>query len=463
MLYFFLKPLVKLILFIYLKQVEVRHPENIPEKGPAILAINHPNNLLDTLIVSSKFKPRIHFLATGRLFKNPLLGAFLRKVGLIPVYRREDSPNHREANKKTFEACYRALEEGKILGIYPEGTTHADWQVKRIKTGTARILLEAEKRNDFRLGVKLVPVGLNFASRRKFRTSVTINVGKPVETEEFFPRYARGDYGAVEQLTDRLQKAIENEVKHLGESALQQFINELEAFYKDDLICELQSAKHLSKDEVDNFRLSKKLIGGVEFYAHHHPEVITHIWDRIEGYFRKLRHLHLKDVQIRKEVDRHIKPLRYLRIGFVGLLGLPLFLYGLVNNYPANFLPARLSHRKARKETDVATIRLLIGSLTFPAFYALQTTLVFNYFGMVPAIGYFISLPFSGFFVLTFRNFYRRYIQNVRLGLLLMKNRQAVERLKKERAAIVAELNLLREQYLFMERKEKAVKEALPL
>ena len=142
---------------IYLKRVEIRNPENVPVKGPAILAINHPNNLLDTLIVAGSFKLRIHFLATGALFKNFFIATFLRNSGLIPVYRPEDSSNHQDKNKKTFHECYSALERGEILGIYPEGTTHADWQVKKVKTGTARILLEAEKCNNFQLGVKLIP------------------------------------------------------------------------------------------------------------------------------------------------------------------------------------------------------------------------------------------------------------------------------------------------------------------
>ncbi len=443
--------------------MEIRNPENVPIKGPAILAINHPNNLLDTLIVAGSFKLRIHFLATGALFKNFLVATFLKNAGLIPIYRPEDSSNHQDKNKKTFHECYSALEHEKILGIYPEGTTHADWQVKKIKTGTARILLEAEKQNNFQLGVQLIPIGLNFSSRKKFRTSVTVSVGKPVPTEPHFDKHKKGEFSAVENLTQDLQKAIEKEVKHLEQSTLQEFIGKLEFFYQEEMISILHQEKQILKSEIDKFRLSKKLIDGVEFYAQRQPEVITYIWDKIENYHKKLKRARLNDKQIRREVDKNIKPIRYLRIGFTGLLGLPLFLYGLLNNYVANFFPARLSRRLAGKETDVATIRVVSGIISFSLFYSLQTFLVFYYFGPLIALIYFISLPFSGFFVLIYRKFYRRYFENVRFGFLISKHQKYVDRLKSERLGISEELNRLSEQFLFMEKKQKESVKIMPI
>ena len=448
---------------IYLKRVEIRNPENVPVKGPVILAINHPNNLLDTLIVAGSFKLRIHFLATGALFKNFFVAAFLKNAGLIPVYRPEDSSNHQDKNKKTFHECYSALEREKILGIYPEGTTHADWQVKKIKTGTARILLEAEKQNDFQLGVKLIPVGLNFSSRKKFRTSVIVSVGKPVSASPYFEKHKKGDFSAVKNLTGDLQRAIEKEVKHLEQSTLQEFIGKLELFYQEDLISILHQEKQILESEIDKFRLSKKLIDCVEFYAKRQPELITYIWDKIENYHKKLKRARLNDKQIRREVDKNIKPIRYLRIGFTGLLGLPAFLYGLLNNYVANFFPARLSRWMAGKETDVATIRVVSGIISHSLFYSVQTFLVYFFFGPLIALIYFISLPFSGFFVLIYRKFYKRYFENVRFGFLISKHKKYVDHLKSERLAIIEELNKLGEQFLVMDKKQKKSVKIMPI
>ncbi|KAA3615381.1 MAG: hypothetical protein DWQ05_13575 [Calditrichaeota bacterium] len=463
MFYYFLKLFIKVTLSFYLKQIKVRNPERIPGAGPVIFAINHPNNLLDTLIVAGHFKPRIYFLGTGALFRNGLAKAFLLRAGIIPVYRPEDSDEYKGKNKETFQACYDALDQKKMLGIYPEGTTHADWQVKKIKTGAARILLEAEKRNNYEAGVKLIPIGLNFSSRKKFRTSVIVSVGEPLATQPYFAGYDSGDFTAVEQLTADLQAAMEAEVKHLSEASFQEFVGKLDFFYREDAINSLTAGKQIEKTEIDKLRLSKKLIEGVEYYAKKQPEVINSVWDKIEAYHQKLKKVHLRDQQIRRDVDKNITPLRYLRIGFTGLLGLPIFIYGLINNYIPNFFPARLSQWIANKETDIATIRVVSGILAFPLFYVLQSYLIYFLFGTVIALAYFISLPFSGLFVLSFRKFYKRYIENVRLGFLLLKHRSFVDRLKSQRAAIITEINTLSEDYLFLKKKQSKTTEIMPI
>ncbi len=463
MFYHILKVFIKVTLSFYLKRINVRHAENIPVEGPVIFAINHPNNLLDTLIVAGKFKPRIYFLGTGALFRNRLASLFLTSAGIIPVYRQEDSSEYKGKNRETFRACYETLEQRRMLGIYPEGTTHADWQVKKIKTGAARILLETEKRNAYKLGIKLIPIGLNFSSRKKFRTSVIVSVGEPVTAAPFFAGYEAGDFSAVEGLTSKLQKAMEAQVKHLSKASFQEFVSKLDFFYREDIINSLTAGKQIEKTEIDKLRLSKKLIEGVEYYAKKQPEIINTIWDKMEAYQQKLKKVHLRDQQIRRDVEKNIKPLRYLRIGFIGFLGLPIFLYGLINNYIANFFPSRLSTWMANKETDIATIRVVSGILSFGLFYALQTFAVYSFWGVVVALIYLVSLPFSGFFVLSFRKFYKRYSENVRLGFLLIKHRNFIDRLKEQRAAIIAELDALSEEYLFLERKQPKSTEILPI
>ncbi|MCA9735842.1 MAG: 1-acyl-sn-glycerol-3-phosphate acyltransferase [Deferribacteres bacterium] len=454
MFYYFLKAVLKITLFFYLKKITIRNAHNIPDKGPVIFAINHPNNLLDTLIIAGTFKPRVFFLGTGALFRNAFAKWFLQKAGIIPVYRPEDAGDYKGRNEATFNACYDALDHSKMLGIYPEGTTHADWQVKKIKTGTARILLEAEKRNNYHLGIKLIPVGLNFSSRKKFRTSVIISVGEPLTTIPYFPAYEAGEFSPVEKLTNDLQAAMEAEVKHLSDASFQEFVHTLDFFYRENAIQSLTKEKMLDKKEVDKLRLSKKIIKGAEYYAKKHPETINEIWDKIATYQRKLKKIHLRDQQIRRDVAKNVKPLRYLRIGFTGLLGLPIFIYGLVNNYLPNYIPSRLSRRIARKETDVATIKVVSGILAFPLFYFLQSYIIYLLFGSMVAIGYFITLPFSGLFVMQFRAFYKRYSENLRLGFLLMNHGNYIVRLQEERKTIIAELDTLSEEYLFLEKKQ---------
>src|SRR6266498_2364860 len=118
-------------LWFFWKRVDVRASERVPPTGPVLLCINHPNNLIDSLLVGAVLRRKVHYLATAALFKNPLVARFLRACGAIPVYRRQDDPDKMDRNLDAFEACFRSFREGRLVAIYPEGTTHAEARVQR--------------------------------------------------------------------------------------------------------------------------------------------------------------------------------------------------------------------------------------------------------------------------------------------------------------------------------------------
>src|SRR5436190_18861984 len=77
-------------LWFFFKAVDVRHPERVPAGGPVLLCINHPNNLIDSLVVGAAVRRKVHYLATAALFRNPLVARFLLAAGAIPVWRKQD-------------------------------------------------------------------------------------------------------------------------------------------------------------------------------------------------------------------------------------------------------------------------------------------------------------------------------------------------------------------------------------
>src|SRR5262245_1994867 len=142
--YGFLRLVARFWLWFLFRDITARHGERVPPSGPVLLCVNHPNNLIDSLLVGAVLPRKVHHLATASLFRNPALAAFLRRAGAIPVHRRQDGPEGADRNIDTFVACRQALEAGHLLAIYPEGTTHAEARVQRIKTGAARIALDYE-------------------------------------------------------------------------------------------------------------------------------------------------------------------------------------------------------------------------------------------------------------------------------------------------------------------------------
>src|SRR5207237_777693 len=156
---------------------------------PVLLCINHPNNFIDSLVVGAAVRRKVHYLATAGLFENPLVARFLLAAGAIPVWRKQDERTHASTDKnaETFAACTAAFEHGALIAIYPEGTTHAEARVQRLKTGAARIALAWEVAHPRTLA--MVPVGLTFEARKSFRARVLVSFGARVPLHAYADAY----------------------------------------------------------------------------------------------------------------------------------------------------------------------------------------------------------------------------------------------------------------------------------
>ncbi len=184
MLYWLLKYVLLGPLLRLLYRPKVEGLQYIPEHGPAILASNHLS-FSDSFFLPLVCPRRITFLAkadyfNGRGIKGFFTRMFFTGVGQVPIDRSGGS-----ASDDAIATGMRILGEGKLLGIYPEGTRSPDGRLYRGKTGVARMALEA--------GVPVIPVAMIDTDRIQPIGSkipkimrVGIKIGKPLD----FSRYA---------------------------------------------------------------------------------------------------------------------------------------------------------------------------------------------------------------------------------------------------------------------------------
>ncbi len=440
-------------IWFFFKSVQVRSIQRIPRQGPVLLCANHPNDLIDSLLIGAVVPRKVRFLATAALFRNPILARILDALGVIPVYRRQDDPDKMDRNVEAFEACFRAFARGDLIVIYPEGTTHNEPRVQRIKTGAARIALEAEHRHDGRLGLAVIPVGLNFEARKSFRGRVLICVGEPIPLISHLEVYRRDPWQAVQDLTTEIQRGMEAQVVHIDRMDLTALVRSVETLYKDDLVRELQVERGLSPDQVDRFRLSRTIADAVCYFVTHDPGRVERLWHRLQTYETLLAEFRLQDKVVRTRW-RTSGPRVWLRDLGLGLLGLPVFLYGALTSGLPYWIPRWLARRRARKETAYATVRFLASALLFPLFWGGETWLVATLSNPGIAVAFLLSLPLTGLLTYHYLGGLARLAQELRFLWLVWIHRGAARRILASRRWILEELEQAKEEYLKARREQ---------
>jgi 1-acyl-sn-glycerol-3-phosphate acyltransferase len=179
--------------------------EHVPSHGPVLLIANHPNSLLDPTLVSAVARRPVRFLAKAPLFTQRNVGWLMRAVGAIPVYRKSDDPTQMDRNVEMFRAVHTALADGGAVGIFPEGKSHSEPALVPLRTGAARIAFGAHVL--IRRAFPIVPVGLVFRQKDKFRSEALALTGAPVPWDDLAPRGLE-DEAAVRALTARLDEAL---------------------------------------------------------------------------------------------------------------------------------------------------------------------------------------------------------------------------------------------------------------
>jgi len=436
-------------LWFFFKAVDVRHPERVPEWGPVLLCINHPNNFIDSLLVGGALGRKVHYLATAALFRNRIVGRFLAACGAIPVHRKEDPPPaggagladpapRAERNAGTFAAC-------RVVAIYPEGTTHAEARVVRIKTGAARMALayDAERPG----ALRVVPVGLSFEARKSFRGRVLVSFGPPVPVTPYLAAYRADAAKGVEALTTAIQWAMEAEVVHVERIEARDLVRAVEELYRGDLVRELMEARGLGPERIDLVRLSRAIVDAVNHFRARDPERVERLWQRIQSYRALLAEYRVKDEAVRARL-RHPGSRERIRRGWQAVAGFPLFVYGACVNAAVYWPPRWVARRMSRKETDYATWRFLASIVAYPLFWGLETWIVWRLAGASWAAAFAVSLPLSG--VLAYRYWVGagRLRSRLRFASLALTREHAARRLVVERQEILAELERAKTDYL---------------
>jgi glycerol-3-phosphate O-acyltransferase / dihydroxyacetone phosphate acyltransferase len=445
MIYRILKFLFRITVRAYFRKYEIKNSAKIPTEGPLIIVANHPSAFMDPIVLAVAMKREIHFIAKGEAFRSKFAAWLLPKFNMIPIYRKEHDPQLVHRNEEVFRSVYKILEKNGVILIFPEGISLTDRKLKQIKTGASRMAIGAEMKNDFNLGVKIIPVGLNYSNPHKFQSDLFININDPILLSDFKEMTAKDSFVAAHQLTDAIRQSLEEQIVAIDDESVDQMMHNIETIYKSQVLRELGYSSRISEHD---YIVTKMISERVHYYLENDPVRVEKTKVMIDDYFRLLNNLDLDDRLVRSSQRKTPFWLRSLGMFFYLLIGFPLFLFGTINNYLPWRIPNRIAHSLTNRPEFIGAITMVAGLFTFLVFYALQIWVSYYFFhdwGIT--LSYALLLPVSGFFAYFYWKRFTHLRRKWMFLSLFIRKTELVSQLILKREQIIEELEKGRKDY----------------
>jgi glycerol-3-phosphate O-acyltransferase / dihydroxyacetone phosphate acyltransferase len=419
---------------VFFRQVEIVGLENIPATGGVLFAGNHPNSLIDPILIITSCGRKVHFAAKDTLFKGRLTRAVLRGLGAVPIRRRDDhdgaprseAPPPRPAvaidNESAFDAMFAVLGSGGAIGIFPEGLSHDASQLARLKTGAARLALGAAHRAA--APIAIVPCGLTFIHAKRFRSRVLVQYGPPIAIP---PPAAPPTADAVRALTTELESAL----RRLTINA-----PDWDTVRALDMVRRLYQPAGISIGE--RVELARR------FNTHYtavadDPRVVA-LMRRVRAYQVQLDELGITDRELAHDLSKREISARMLRHLTLVAFWLPIMVPGAPLHVPAVLFARIAGPRLTPRKDVIATTKLLVGMLLVLLSYAAAVAVLWWRAGLWAALLAAVVLPLSG--IATLRVLDRARLVRRGFGVLLrrLRFRREVTALRGERERLAGDV-----------------------
>jgi glycerol-3-phosphate O-acyltransferase/dihydroxyacetone phosphate acyltransferase len=407
--------------------------ERVPPRGPVLLVANHPNSLIDPLLVCAAARRPVRFLAKAPLFEDLKTGWMVRAVGAIPVYRRQDDPTLMDRNADMLRAAHDALGRGAAVGIFPEGQSHSEPSLVQLRTGAARIVLGALAAHGVR--VPIVPVGLVFYDKAIFRSPALAVVGEPVPWDDLGAHGVQ-DAAQVRQLTERIGEAIREVTLNLERWEDRPLVETAVAVWD----AEFEPGSDRA-DRVRRLEATTRILADLR----REPEAK---WDAlvrdVGAHRRRLRRLRLSPKWLGAQADlasglRWAVSRYFLAMPLAVLLGVA----GFILFFPPYRLTGLAVDRLHLDPDERSTWKLMLGASIYAAWLLILAAGAWLRWGLPAVPALLVAVPAVGMSGLLIRERWRGAWSDARKFFLIRSRRDLIATLRAEQRALAERLMTL--------------------
>ncbi|MBX7113487.1 MAG: lysophospholipid acyltransferase family protein [Myxococcaceae bacterium] len=355
MFYRFVKMVIGRALGMFYRVQLVALPQALT--GPVMFVGNHPNSMIDPAMIFAVTPRKVTFLAREPLFHVPVLGWLLRGLEALPVYRKQDHPTQMDKNSATLDTAASALVDARAITIFPEGKSHSDPELAEVKTGCARIAFKAARQNTT---LRIVPVGMTYEQKHRFRSRVHVEMGQPIVVEPVGELSPDDEKEWVRQLTDRVEEGIKSVTLNLEEWADLPLIQTAEELY----------SLRLGEKTKDPERL-RRFARGIQLFRAEQPVAFEALRENLMSFRARLEVVKADAADLGLQYRRGEVATFALRNVAALIFGFPLFAIGCVLFF-IPFMVARIASRVVPLPADrVGTFKFVSALVLTPLWQTL--------------------------------------------------------------------------------------------
>lgn len=441
----FLGFLCRRILSIYFRKIEVVGERRVPRgdgRPPIVAVANHVNGLIDPLFMLGPLRLPARMLGKSTLWKIPVLAQILDLAGVIPVYRRQDEGADPAKNLETFARCHEELARRGTIAIFPEGISHDQPALQPLRTGVARIVLEAEARFG-PLGTRIVPVGLLFEERERFRSRALVVVGEPIDAAEESALYPRDPVTAARLLTERVGEALESVTLNYASWDEARLVERGARILEVDAL-ELPRERRLAAE----YEARRDLLDGLAWLRGRYRDDVDAAVAAARDYDRLLTATGLRDDQVVASypVDRIAGHLARQLV--VMGIALPLAVVGTLLHLLPFLVIEAIARRVRHEPNQVATYKVFPGIAIYPVWWSALGAAAAAFDGAGAALATLCVAPFTALVAISFHERLERLWREARAYLLLRGKRTLATELKRRRLAVDEKIDHLVELWV---------------
>ena len=400
---------------IYFRKIHFTGSEKIPEDKPILLVSNHVNGLIDPLFMITHLKRQVHVTAKNVLTKNPLFKYLFCKLNVIEFHRSQDIDKGADAreNVKSIRRCVKALSGGESLCIFPEGFSHSETRMAEFKPGAAKIAMDFLKKikND----LTIVPVGLNFMDKEKFRSDVWVRFGTPFSLKEWKEKNPEsGLNDLTKELTERIEGITQN-FDNRRELWGLRWAAELLSTGADSPA----SLDRFDSSIIDHFELVEKLHNAYLRGSKTMMDDILDMAEEVQVYQRQLRRLGIIPAEIFLPLNPAQAAFFILREIEILVIGMPMAVIGWLLFITPYLITRAIAVKYSKSRDHWASFAIYSGAFVFPVICGLELLMLLWLLPFYLWLMVIICLPFLGYYLLNYLHRTGGAIRRARTFLIL--------------------------------------------